>query len=73
MTSAAKMKAQPVPKTVRVRAILAGPLGLPRGGEVETPLTLMVQGALDDGKLTLVDDDPEPKTRKRRTNGDGQV
>lgn len=72
MTSAAKMKAQPVPKTVRVRATLAGPLGLPRGGEVETPLTLMVRGALDDGKLTLVED-PEPKTRKRRASGDGQV
>lgn len=70
MTNAAKMKAEPEPKQVRVRANLAV-LGMTRNAEATITLTPMVQGALDDGKLSLVDE-PEPKTRKR-AGGNGSV
>ena len=61
------MKAEPEPKQVRVRATLAV-LGIPRNGETTTTLTPMVQGALNDGKLVLVDDVPKPKRRGARGN-----
>lgn len=73
MTATAKMKAQPVPETVRVRANLAT-LGLRRGQETDTALTPMIQGALDSGVLSRVDvPEPEQKTTKRGKSGDGQV
>jgi hypothetical protein len=73
MTSAAKMKAQPVPETVRVRANLAA-LGLRRGQETDTALTPMIQGAINSGVLSRIDDPaPEQKTPKRRASGDDSV
>jgi hypothetical protein len=73
MTTTAKMKAQAAPETVRVRATLAV-LGMARGDETTVAMTPMVQGALDDGKLVRVDDEPEPKaTKTKRARGNGQV
>ena len=67
MTTPAKMKAEPVPEQVKVRANLAA-LGLRRGQETTTTLTPMIQGALDSGVLSLVDDAPKPKRRGARGN-----
>lgn len=61
------MKAESVPQTVRIRANLAV-LGLTRNEETTTTLTPMVQGALNDGKLSLVDDEPAPKRKRARGN-----
>jgi len=69
------MTAQPVPEQVRVRANLAV-LGLRRGQETTTTLTPMVQGALDSGVLTLVDDPKPPKAERKpktRASGNGPV
>lgn len=60
MTTRAKMKAEPKPETVRVRATLAV-LHLRRGQETDVTLTPYVQRLLDDGKL------------ERVPSGDGQV
>jgi hypothetical protein len=76
MTSAAKMKAEPVPETVKVRANLAA-LGLRRGQETTTALTPLIQGAINSGVLSRIDD-PEPEPQQKRkpkasTGGDGSV
>lgn len=69
MTTTAKMKTQAAPKMVRVRANLAA-AGMRRGQEETVALTPMIQGALDGGKLSLIDD-PEPKTapKPKRSGG----
>lgn len=69
MTTAAKMKAEPEPKQVKVRANLAV-LGIPRNGETTTTLTPLIQRALDDGKLSLVD---EPASKPKRARGNSSV
>ena len=58
MTTTAKMKAEPEPKTVTVRANLAV-LGLTRNEKTTITLTPLIQRALDDGKLSLVDEKPK--------------
>jgi hypothetical protein len=83
MTDNAKMKAQPVPDTVRVRANLAA-LGLSRKQEVTITETPLIRGALDSGVLSLleripseptpepVDDDLPTEPRKpKRTRASG--
>ena len=70
MTTSAKMKAEPVPQSVRIRANLAA-LGLRRGQETDTTLTPMIQGAIDSGVLSLVDDEPAPKRRPKRRGARG--
>lgn len=60
---------------VRVRANLAA-AGMRRGQEETVALTPMIQGALDGGKLSLVDEPKAPKAerkRKTRASGNGPV